>query len=71
MMLTYKNTPIDMEHRDLYDDYGFHWKNEISTYDIRYKRFIKVFKVGREMGYKFNKHALEKIEKFDKLQYQS
>ena len=70
MMLTYKNTPLDLEHRDLYDEEGFHWKNTISNYDIRYKRFIKVFEVGKEMGYNFNKHALDKIEKFN-LQYQS
>jgi len=70
MMMTYKNTPLDMEHRELYDEDGFHWKNDLSNYDIRYKRFIKVFEVGKEMGYKFNKHALEKIEKF-KAQYQS
>jgi radical SAM superfamily enzyme YgiQ (UPF0313 family) len=70
MMMTYKNTPLDMEHRELYDEDGFHWKNDISNYDIRYKRFIKVFEVGKEMGYNFNKHALEKIEKF-KAQYQS
>ena len=70
MMLTYENTPLDLEHRELYDDHGFHWKNEISDYDIRYKRFIKVFEVGKEMGYNFNQHALEKIEKFN-VQYQS
>ena len=70
MMMTYKNTPLDMEHRELYDEDGFHWKNDLSNYDIRYKRFIKVFEVGKEMGYNFNKHALEKIEKF-KAQYQS
>ena len=70
MMLTYKNTPLDLEHRELYDEDGFHWKNDISNYDIRYKSFIKVFEVGKEMGYKFNKHALEKIEKFS-AQYQS
>jgi len=70
MMLTYKNTPLDLEHRELYDDHGFHWKNDISDYDIRYKRFVKVFEVGKEMGYNFNQHALEKIEKFN-VQYQS
>ena len=70
MMLTYENTPLDLEHRELYDDYGFHWKNDISDYDIRYKRFVKVFEVGKEMGYNFNQHALEKIEKFN-VQYQS
>ena len=71
MMLTYKNTPLDFDHRDLYDTEGFHWKNDISNYDIRLVRFKKVFEVGQQMGYKFNKHALDKIEKFDKLQYQS
>tara|TARA_B100000212_G_scaffold337657_1_gene312897 strand:+ start:17115 stop:18335 length:1221 start_codon:yes stop_codon:yes gene_type:complete len=71
MMLTYKNTPLDFDHRDLYDTEGFHWKNDISNYDIRLTRFKKVFEVGQQMGYKFNKHALDKIEKFDKLQYQS
>ncbi len=71
MMLTYKNTPLDFDHRDLYDTEGFHWKNDISNYDIRLARFKKVFEVGQQMGYKFNKHALDKIEKFDKLQYQS
>ena len=70
MMMTYKNTPLDMEHRELYDEDGFHWKNDLSNYDIRYKRFVRVFEVGKEMGYTFNKHALEKIEKF-KAQYQS
>lgn len=70
MMLTYENTPLDLEHRELYDDHGFHWKNDISDYDIRYKRFVKVFEVGEEMGYNFNQHALEKIEKFN-VQYQS
>ncbi|MAJ57296.1 MAG: hypothetical protein CMI74_04415 [Candidatus Pelagibacter sp.] len=71
MMLTYKNTPLDFDHRDLYDTEGFHWKNDISNYNIRLVRFKKVFEVGQQMGYKFNKHALDKIEKFDKLQYQS
>ena len=70
MMLTYENTPLDLEHRELYDDHGFHWKNDISDYDKRYKRFVKVFEVGKEMGYNFNQHALEKIEKFN-VQYQS
>ena len=70
MMLTYENTPLDLEHRELYDDHGFHWKNDISDYDIKYKRFVKVFEVGKEMGYNFNQHALEKIEKFN-VQYQS
>ena len=70
MMLTYKNTPLDLEHRELYDEEGFHWKNDISDYDIRYIRFKKVFEVGKEMGYNFNKHALDKIEKFN-VQYQS
>ena len=71
MMLTYANTPLDFDHRDLYDTEGFHWKNDISNYGIRLERFKKVFEVGQQMGYKFNKHALDKIEKFDKLQYQS
>jgi len=70
MMLTYENTPLDLEHRELYDDHGFRWKNDISDYDIRYNRFVKVFEVGKEMGYNFNQHALEKIEKFN-VQYQS
>ena len=64
MMLIDKGTPLDYDHRDLYDDFGFKWKNENSDYDERYKRFLKVFEVGQQLGYGFKKHALDKIKKF-------
>ena len=64
MMLVDKNTPLDHHHRDLYDKFGFEWKNENSDYKERYKRFIEIFKVGQELGYGFKQHALDKIEKF-------
>lgn len=64
MMLIDRNTPLDYNHRDLYDDFGFDWKNENSDYKERYDRFLKIFEVGQELGYGFKKHALDKIEKF-------
>jgi len=64
MMLIDKNTPLDYDHRELYDDYGFHWINETSDYDIRYQRFKEIFEVGHACGYGFKKHALDKIAKF-------
>jgi|TARA_Y100000289_G_scaffold66199_1_gene81972 hypothetical protein len=64
MMLIDKNTPLDYNHRDLYDDYGFHWISNTSDYGIRYERFKEIFKVGHSCGYGFKKHALDKIEKF-------
>lgn len=64
MMLIDKNTPLDYDHRELYDDYGFHWISDTSDYDIRYKRFKEIFEVGNTCGYSFKKHALDKIEKF-------
>ena len=64
MMLIDKNTPLDYDHRELYDDYGFHWISDTSDYDIRYKRFKEIFEVGHACGYGFKKHALDKIEKF-------
>ena len=70
MMLIDENTPLDYDHRDLYDQFGFHWKNDLSDYDERYRRFKKVFEVGKELGYGFKQHALDKIEKFD-VQYKS
>tara|TARA_B110000977_G_scaffold142990_1_gene181611 strand:- start:227 stop:1438 length:1212 start_codon:yes stop_codon:yes gene_type:complete len=65
MMLVDKNTPLDYNHRDLYDDFGFKWTNENSDYDERYRRFLKVFEVGTALGYKFKDHATNKIEKFN------
>ena len=65
MMLVDKNTPLDYNHRDLYDDFGFKWTNENSDYDERYRRFLKVFEVGAALGYKFKDHATNKIEKFN------
>lgn len=64
MMLIDKNTPLDHNHRDLYDDFGFEWTNENSDYDERYRRFLKVFEVGTDLGYIFNEHATKKIDKF-------
>ena len=64
MMLIDKNTPLDYDHRELYDDYGFNWINDTSNYDIRYERFKEIFKVGHACGYGFKKHALDKIAKF-------
>ena len=64
MMLIDKNTPLDYNHRDLYDDHGFHWISNTSDYGIRYERFKEIFKVGHSCGYGFKKHALDKIEKF-------
>ena len=70
LMLIDENTPLDYDHRDLYDQFGFHWKNDLSDYDERYRRFKKVFEVGKELGYGFKQHALDKIEKFN-VQYKS
>lgn len=70
MMLIDKDTPLDYHHRDLYDDFGFYWKNNLSDYNERYYRFKKIFDVGAELGYGFKQHALDKIEKFD-VQYKS
>jgi len=65
MMLVDKGTPLDFNHRELYDDFGFEFKNENSDYDERYRRFLKIFEVGQSLGYGFKDHALDKIEKFD------
>jgi radical SAM superfamily enzyme YgiQ (UPF0313 family) len=64
MMLIDKGTPLDYDHRELYDDFGFEWSNENSDYKERYRRFLKIFEVGQSLGYGFKKHALDKIEKF-------
>ena len=65
MMLIDKDTPLDYDHRDLYDDFGFNFKSKCSDYDERYRRFLKVFEVGQSLGYGFKQHALDKIEKFE------
>lgn len=70
VMMTFKNTPLDFDHRELFDsEFGFKWKNENSDFDIRFERFIKVYELGKELGYTFQKHCLEKIERYksDKL----
>jgi radical SAM superfamily enzyme YgiQ (UPF0313 family) len=70
VMMTFKNTPLDFEHRELFDsDFGFKWKNKHSNFDIRFQRFIKVYELGVELGYQFQDHCLEKIERYksDKL----
>lgn len=64
MMLIDKGTPLDHNHRDLYDEFGFEWKNENSDYKERYRRLLRVFEVGQECGYGFKQHALDKIKKF-------
>jgi len=64
MMLIDKDTPLDHDHRELYDDFGFEWSNENSDYKERYRRFLKIFEVGQSLGYGFKQHALDKIEKF-------
>jgi radical SAM superfamily enzyme YgiQ (UPF0313 family) len=66
MMFIEKNTPIDLSHRELFSDYGFEWENELSNFDIRYDRFLKVFEEAQKQGYSFKKHALDKIKIFDK-----
>ena len=66
MMFIEKNTPIDLLHRELFSDYGFEWENELSNFDIRYERFLKVFDEAKKQGYSFKKHALDKIKIFDK-----
>jgi len=65
MMLIDKGTPLDFNHRELYDNFGFDFKNENSDYKERYRRFLKVFEVGQSLGYGFKDHALNKIQKFD------
>ena len=65
MMLIDKGTPLDFNHRELYDNFGFDFKNENSNYKERYRRFLKVFEVGHALGYGFKDHALDKIKKFD------
>jgi len=65
MMRIDEHTPLDMDHRDLYDEFGFEWINDNSDYDERYRRLLKVFEVGQECGYGFKQHALNKIEKFN------
>ena len=57
-------TPLDYDHRELYDDFGFEWSNENSDYKERYRRFLKIFEVGQSLCYGFKQHALDKIEKF-------
>jgi radical SAM superfamily enzyme YgiQ (UPF0313 family) len=64
MMLIDTGTPLDYDHRDLYDEFGFEWKNENSDYNERYQRFLKVFEVGQQLEYGFKKHALDKIKRF-------
>ena len=64
MMLVDKNVPLDTHHRELFDVYGFDWKNENSDYDIRYERFLKIYEYEK-YGYLFNEHAKAKIKKFE------
>ena len=70
VMMTFKNTPLDFEHRELFDsEFGFKWKNKNSDFDIRFQRFIKVYELGNELGYNFQQHCIDKIERYksDKL----
>jgi len=67
IMITFKNTPLDFEHRDLFNsEFGYHWKNENSNFQIRFDRFMKVLKLGQDLGYQFQKHALDKVEHYQK-----
>lgn len=63
MMLIDKGVPLDIMYYDLFDEYGFKWKNENSNYDIRLKRFLKIYEYEK-YGYIFDDHAKEKIKKF-------
>ena len=70
VMMTFENTPLDFDHRDLFGgEFGFKWKNENSDFDIRFQRFIKLYELGNELGYNFQQHCIDKIERYksDKL----
>ena len=67
MMLVDKETPLDIHHRDLFDEYGFYFKSQFNNYSSRLKRFKKIFEVGQELGYGFKQHALDKLEKFKEI----
>jgi radical SAM superfamily enzyme YgiQ (UPF0313 family) len=65
IMITFQNTPLDFEHRDLFNsEFGYHWKNENSDFEIRFNRFMKVLKLGQELGYQFQHHALDKVKQY-------
>lgn len=65
IMITFQNTPLDFEHRDLFNsEFGYHWKNENSNFQIRFDRFMKVLKLGQDLGYQFQKHALDKVKAY-------
>jgi hypothetical protein len=69
-MMTFENTPLDFEHRELFGgEFGFKWKNQNSDFDIRFQRFIKVYELGNQLGYQFQQHCIDKIERYksDKL----
>ena len=53
----------------LLSEFGFKWKNKNSDFDIRFERFIRLYELGVELGYQFQEHCLEKIERYksDKL----
>lgn len=59
-----KGTPIDMEHRDLYEGIGFHWKNENSDVDTRLKRYIELVEYAQNLGFDFPDHALNKTNQY-------
>ena len=65
MMLIDKNTPLEEDVGHLYDYFGFYFTNKNSDYNERYRRFKKIFEIGKDNGYGFKKHALDKIEKFN------
>lgn len=70
VMMTFENTPLDFEHRELFGgEFGFKWKNKNSDFDIRFQRFIKVYELGNQLGYEFQQHCIDKIERYksDKL----
>jgi radical SAM superfamily enzyme YgiQ (UPF0313 family) len=65
IMITFQNTPLDFEHRDLFNsEFGYHWKNENSDFAIRFDRFKRLMKLAQDLGYQFQKHALDKVKAY-------
>ena len=65
IMITFQNTPLDFEHRDLFNsEFGYHWKNENSDFSIRFDRFKRLMKLAQDLGYQFQKHALDKVKAY-------
>jgi len=65
IMITFQNTPLDLEHRDLFNsEFGYHWKNENSDFSIRFDRFKRLMKLAQDLGYQFQQHALDKVKHY-------